>query len=163
MSCTTLRPQALQFLPVLDVSPLIDSKLPRGNLSTCSSLGSSVPRPVPGLPHSTWFPRRLLVTGDPVVTTVPSIAQRYPINILYLTYMIFLPLYRVPLYFLSWTWSVPITRSQWLPQTFPKLPLLPHLDYLSLSRCPLDSVMPHKHFNGSWTKYFVVSPLPTST
>ena len=158
MSCTTLRPQALQFLG-LDVSPLTDSKLPRENSSTCSNLGSFDPHPVPGLPHSTWFLRRLLVTGDPVVTTVPSIAQWYPTNTLYFIYMIFLPLYRVPLYSRSWTWFVPTTRSQWLPQTFPKLPLPPHSDTSNLSKCPLVSAMPHKHFNGLWTKYFVVSPL----
>ena len=95
-STTTLRPPDLQSLPVPDASLLTVSQWPNASLSTCSSSASSVPPPVPGLHPSTWSPRRPPVTGDPVVTTVPSTSPPCRTATLSLTYMTFLPLYRVP-------------------------------------------------------------------
>ena len=80
------------------------SAWPSKSFNICFSLASSDPLLVPGLPHFTWYPRRLWVTGDPVVTIVLLIVQQYQIVIPFLTCMTFLPPYRVPPFFPSWTW-----------------------------------------------------------
>ena len=64
---------------------------------------------------STWCRRRLLVTGDLVVTIALSIAPLSQIGTPYLTYMIFLPPCRVPLSSPNWIWSerikIPVAPS----------------------------------------------------
>ncbi len=159
------RPQALQCQPGPGALLQTVLRLPNGSSSICSSWASSVLPPVPGPHPSTWSPRRHPATGDPVATTVPSTGTQCPTGTPCCTFTISLPHYRVPLYSLSWTWSVPTTRSQWAPLTFPRRPLPPHSDFASLSRCPSVYATLLKPSNGLWTKCSVVfRPLtPTST
>ena len=114
------------------------SRLQSVSLSTSSSWVSSDPLPAPGPLPSTWYPRKRQETGDPVVTIGHSTGTQYQTGTLYLTFMISLPLYRMPPFSPNSIWSVPITRYPWPRKTSLRRPSPRHLDTLHLSRCHLD-------------------------
>ena len=108
LRCYTTSPTTSKLLnhlclPVPDDWHLTAYGLPRGNLNTCSSWALSAPLPVPGPLHFTWYLKKHLVTGDPVVTTVLSTATPFLTGIPYHTFMIFLSPYRVPPFSQNWT------------------------------------------------------------